>query len=394
MTDTSPPAAAAAAAAAAPTAPDWSAGSLSSLLPAVAARLGVPRYAGSDLFDLPPARRTVVVLVDGLGFDLLGRRSGHAPFLRGLLPVARRIPCGFPSTTATSMGSFGTGLPPGAHGLVGFSVLDPDTDRLLNELSWEDGPDPFRWQPNDTVFQHADAAGVSVTRIGPGFFDGSGLTNAALRGGRFTAAERLDDRVEASLAAVRAARRSLVYLYWGDIDKIGHVHGCESWQWGDELESVDRALSTLVAGVPDDTSVVITADHGMVDVPFTERVDLAHEPGLMDGVRHLGGESRSLALYLEPGAQEAVASAWRERLGERATILTREQAVDEGWFGPVRARVLPRIGDLLVNMRGTFAVVHSGLMRPEVVRLLGLHGSSSEAELAVPVIAVPPRRGS
>jgi hypothetical protein len=374
-----------------PVAPDWSAGSLASVLPSVADRLGVPEFRDRDVFGLPEARRAVVVLVDGLGYDLLRQRGGHAPFLRSLLPVARRIPCGFPSTTATSMGSFGTGLPPGTHGLVGFQVLDPDTDRLLNELSWEDGPDPVRWQPNDTVFEIAEAAGVSVTRVGPGFFDGSGLTNAALRGGRFAAARSLPERVDATVAAVRATPRSLVYLYWGDLDKIGHLHGAASWQWGDELESIDRSLATLAERVPDDTLIVVTADHGMVDVPFEDRLDLAYEPELMEGVRHLAGEARSLQLHVTPGGATAVEAAWRESLGDRATILTREQAIDEGWFGAVRLDVVPRIGDLIVNMQGGFAVIHSVLMRPEVLRLLGLHGSTSDAELAVPMIAVPPR---
>ncbi len=373
-------------------APDWSAGSLASVLPSVADRLGVPEFAGRDVFDLPEARRAVVVLVDGLGYDLLRQRSGHAPFLRRLLPTSHRVPCGFPTTTATSMGSFGTGLLPGTHGLVGFQVLDPDTDRLLNELSWEDGPDPLLWQPSSTAFEVAEAAGVSVTRIGPGFFDGSGLANAALRGGRFAAARTLPERVDAAVAAVRATARALVYLYWGDLDKIGHVHGAASWQWGDELEAVDRALAELAERVPDDTMIVVTADHGMVDVPFEERLDLAQEPALMAGVRHLGGESRSLQLHVEAGAVSSVEAAWRETLGERATVLTREQAIDAGWFGAVRTEVLPRIGDLIVNMHGGFAVVHSELMRPEVLRLLGLHGSTSEAELAVPVVVVPPRR--
>ena len=68
--------------------------------------------------------------------------------------------------------------------------------------------------------------------------------------------------------------------------------------------------------------------------------------------------------------------------------------MDEGWFGPVRPGVEGRIGDLVVVMSGSFAVVHSGLMRKEVVALLGLHGSTSAAELAVPVIVVPPHRGA
>ncbi len=376
----------------APSAPDWSAGSLASVLPSVAGALGVKRYAGRDVFDLPAVPRTVVVLIDGLGFDLLRQRSGHAPFLRRMLPRARRVPCGFPTTTATSMGSFGTGLLPGAHGLVGMQVLDPETDRLLNELSWEDGPDPRRWQPHETVFEVVTAAGVEVTMVGPQYFDGSGLTTAALRGARFRAGRELDQRVDASLAAVRASRRALVYLYWGEVDKIGHVHGCQSWQWGDEVESVDRALARLAASVPDDTSIVITADHGMVDIPFDQRIDLADEGALMAGIRHLGGEARNLQLYTEPGATVAVAERWHERLGSRARVLTREEVIDAGWLGRVRPEVLGRIGDLVVLMGDDLAVVHSGVMRPQVVGLLGQHGSTSEAELAVPVVVVPPRR--
>jgi hypothetical protein len=376
------------------TVPDWSKGSLANVLPSVADRLGVSRYAGRDVFDLPAVPRTVVVLVDGLGHDLLLQRSGHAPFLRSHLPSARRIPCGFPTTTATSMGTLGTGLLPGAHGLVGMQVLDPDTDRLVNELSWEDGPDPVRWQPHETVFEVLEDAGVAVTMVGPWYFKGSGLTTAALRGGGFRSGLTLDDRVDAVASAVRESHRSLVYLYWGEVDKVGHVHGCQSWQWGDEVESVDAALSRLADRVPDDTSIVITADHGMVDVPFESRIDLAHEPELMHGIRHLGGEPRCLQLYTEAGERDAVAALWRSRLRGSATVRTREQLLDEGWFGAVRREVEPRIGDLVVMTEPSFAVVHSGLMRPEIVRLLGLHGSTSEAELAVPVIVVPPRRGA
>jgi hypothetical protein len=346
-----------------------------------------------DVFGMPDVRRAVVVLVDGLGHDLLRQRSGHAPFLREHLPRAHRVPCGFPTTTATSMGSFGTGLPPGAHGLVGMQVLDPNSDRLVNELSWEDGPDPRIWQPHGTVFEAAVNAGLEVTMIGPHYFEGSGLTTAALRGARFAAARSLDDRVSAAVSTVRSTPRALVYLYWGEVDKVGHVHGCQSWQWGDEVESVDRALASLASQVPDDTLVVVTADHGMVDVAHEGRVDLINEPELMAGVRHLGGEPRCIQLYTLDGATDGVVQAWRHRVGDRARVLLREQVVDEGWFGPVEDRVTGRIGDVVVTMNDSFAVVHSGLMRPELVRLLGLHGSTSEAELAVPVIVVPPRRG-
>jgi len=373
--------------------PSYDASGLAGVMPAVARSLGVPEAVGDggvarDLLDLLPARRAVVVLIDGLGYDLLRQRSGHAPFLRGLLPAGHRLCAGFPSTTATSMGTFGTGLPPGAHGLVGYEVLIPGEDRLLNELSWDNGPDPRLWQPSQTVFERAVAGGVAVTRIGAGFFDGSGLTNAALRGGTFTAAHSLDARVDSALAAVRASKRALVYLYWGELDKVGHVHGCQSWEWGDQLELIDRSIARLVAGVPSDTSVHVTADHGMVDAPHALRIDLAHDAELARGVRHVGGEARSLQLYCEPGATDDVLATWRERVGARAWVLSRDEAVGHGLFGPVSQWVLPRIGDVIVAMRDNFAIVDSRTQRPQLLALLGLHGSLTPEEVSIPMLEV------
>jgi hypothetical protein len=375
-----------------PAAPDYLSGSLVSVLPAVARSLGSSRYATVPGLGLGPAERAVVVLVDGLGYEQLVRRSGHAPFLRANLDSTLRLDSGFPSTTATSMGSFGTGTPPGAHGLVGYEVLDPDRDLVFNELSWENGPDPFRWQPTSTVFQEVLLDGVGVTRIGPGFFDGSGLTNAALRGGRFRAASSMADRVSAAVDAVKASPRGLVYLYWGELDKVGHVHGPASWEWVDELESVDRHLSSLAARVPPGTAIHVTADHGMVDVPFGHRVDLAGERDLLAGVRHVAGEPRATQLYLSPGTSPVeVVQRWQDRLSDRAWVGTRDEMVDAGWFGAVRPEVRDRIGDVLAVMLDDGAVVDTARMRPELVRLRGLHGSVTDEERGIPFVTVPAR---
>lgn len=375
-----------------PAAPPYDRGSLADVLPAVAATLGVAGPGGSPArITLPPARRAVTVLVDGMGAQLLARRSGHAPWLRTLLDSAHTLASGFPSTTATSMGTFGTGLVPGAHGLLGYEVLDPARGQVLNELSWEDGPVPERWQPYETVFERAAAAGVTVSMIGPGFFDGSGLTRAALRGARFLAASSLEARVDAALAAVRADERALVHLYWGDLDKVGHIHGCESWQWGDELERVDRELARLAAGLPKGTSLTVTADHGMLDCPEELRLDMAHEPALAAGVRLVAGEPRAPQLHVEPGAADDVAAAWRERLGERAWVATRDEAVAAGWFGPealLDRGHLARVGDVVAPMRDRCAVVDSRHHRPELIALVGLHGSLSSTEVDVPLLHI------
>ena len=274
-------------------------------------------------------------------------------------------------------------------------MLDPDRDRVFNELSWENGPDPFRWQPTSTVFQEVLRDGVEVTRIGPGFFDGSGLTNAALRGGRFRAASSLADRVDAAVDARRGlAARSLVYLYWGELDKVGHVHGPASWEWVDELESVDRHLSSLAARVPAGTAIHVTADHGMVDVPFAHRVDLADEPDLLAGVRHVGGEPRATQLYLRAGHAtgrgRAAGGATGWPTGPGWGPVTR--LVDAGLVrcgaprGPGPDRGRPRRH----ARRRSRSSTRPGC-DPSCCALRGLHGSVTDEERGLPFVTRPGR---
>ncbi|MFP5336322.1 MAG: alkaline phosphatase family protein [Actinomycetes bacterium] len=365
-------------------------GSLADVLPAAAVALGAPLR---DVpVALPPAASVCVLLVDGLGERLLAARGGHAPFLRGLAADGLVLDVGFPATTATSMGSFGTGLPAGAHGLVGYQVRDPATGRLLNELSWEDGPDPRAWQPRPTVLEHLLAEGLDVVRIGPGFFDGSGLTEAALRGGTFVAAATLDQRVDAALAALRAPGRRLVYVYWGDVDKVGHVSGCDSWEWGEELGAVDLAVRRLAHRMPGDCLLLVTADHGMVDVPAAARTDVADDLELAAGVLLTGGEPRAPMLYCAPGAADDVLATWRARLGAVMELCSREEAVAAGWFGPVDDHVLPRIGDVVGAATAPVSVHDSRCQRPELLSLIGMHGARTPEETRVPLLVVPGRR--
>lgn len=366
---------------------------LGSVLPAVAAGLGVEvgtaAPAGADAITLPEARSAIVTLVDGLGAEQLGRRSGHAPFLRSLSGTHAPIACGYPSTTASSTAGLTTGLAPGAHGLVGWQTLMPGTDRLLNHLSWDGGPDPVRWQPHPTVFQALDAAGVPVTHVAPAAFERSGLTRATLRGTVFRPADTIPERVAAIRELARRPGRWLLYVYFGEVDKAGHVHGPDSYEWTDRVEQVDAALAEIAASLRPGTSLTVTADHGMVAAPESERYDLARHPELAHGIRHLGGEPRAPQPYCEPGAAADVLATWREVLGERAVVLGREEAVAAGWFGPVTDGVLPRIGDLVVAMRGGATVLDSRHLRPQVLRLRGHHGSLTAEEMLVPLLHRP-----
>jgi len=329
----------------------------------------------------------VVALVDGLGAEQLAYRGGHAPFLRTLQTPTPGVLSGFPSTTASSLASFGTGLSCGEHGLIGTLAPTPDGRRLFSHLSWEGGPDPATYQPSPTLFARAEAAGVSVRTVSRRAFAGSGLTTAALAGGTFVAAGTADERVAATVAAVRQSPEpSLTYLYLDEVDKAGHVYGPGSWQWGEAVETADRTLRLIAERLPGGASLTVTADHGMVAAPMDQRYDLAEVPALRENVRLLGGDPRAAHVFCHPGAASEVHQRWSEVLGDQAHVLTGEEAITAGWFGSVAPRLRPRVGDVVTAMTGLATVVDSASARPAFLALVGHHGSMTEEEMSVPVL--------
>ncbi|BAS08571.1 type I phosphodiesterase/nucleotide pyrophosphatase [Arthrobacter sp. Hiyo4] len=296
----------------------------------------------------------------------------------------------FPSTTAAALASFGTGLPPGQHGMVGYDVLDPDQDKVVNMLgNWDAKVDPAEWQPFPTVLERA-AESVSVTTVSLPQFGNSPMTQAALRGGNFVSAVTAHARTEAAAEAMDTTGRSLMYFYVNELDKAGHRHGCQSEQWEHQLEELDATVKRLNASLPAGTTVLLTADHGMLDVPEQQRIDFAADASLVDGVRHTAGEPRMVHLYLEDAAgaagRERLLGAWRARFGDRIWAFTREDAIAAGLFGTLRPAVGPRIGDIMIAARDALALYDTRRGRPAAMEVVGQHGSLTKAEREVPLL--------
>ncbi len=362
--------------------------SLADVVPAIARALGLPIGPAPAALDLADAPAYVLFLVDGLGARLLERHAEAAPYLAGLLDAGGGVgaagTCGVPSTTATSLTSLGTGLVPGAHGLVGYTVRVPGTDDLLNHLTWDADVDPLAWQPHRTAFGALAAAGATVTVVNKREFRGSGLTVASSRGAEFVGADRAGERIAGAVAA-SAARPSLTYLYDGDLDWTGHRWGVASSAWRQQLAMIDAEAEQLRDALPPERRLVVVADHGMVDAPHDERIDVDAHPELLDGVALLGGEARFRHLYCRGGAVDDVLAAWRALLGDRAEVLSRDEAVRRGWFGAVDAGVRPRLGDVVVAARAGLGVFSSARF-PYECTLVGLHGSLTAEEMLVPIL--------
>lgn len=407
MTDVTPPAA-----------PDYDGDHLRHILPSVGAALGLSGGEGSEVcfrnrLGLPEANIAVVLMVDGLGDEQLARHTGHARFLASRwrkTSTGRVLDAGVPSTTSASLTSLGTGRTPGEHGLTGYNVYAEDLDRVVNMLGgWDPQVDPSSWQPHRSLLGRAEDSGAAVVTVSRPQFQSSPLTQAALSGGEFLGAKHMDARFRLAedwivghrprKGQVRqgAPTPLMVYLYVDELDKTGHKHGVDSAEWIRMLELLDseaeRFCASLSALYGSQAMVLMTADHGMIDIAPEQRIDLQsleqeEQQKLFAGVEHVAGEPRFLHLHTAQNCAPEVKQAWQASFGDQAWVLQKQEALDAGWFGPVEERVLSRIGDVLVAVHGPIALFHTAESGKAPLAMVGQHGSLTDAERKIPLLSL------
>ena len=362
---------------------------LADVAPSVLAAMGVAGF--ESRIPVPfQAAGACVLLIDGLGAELLDSHATDAPVLAGL--ARQTLQVGFPSTTAAGLAAVGTGCRSGEHGMVGMTFRLPDVG-VINALRWRPHPwgadlrgeaIPEEVQPRETVFERAHAGGVAVSVISGAQFDGSGLTRAVLRGGRYRGVHALGD-LGATIRSV-IADRGFCYGYHADLDLVGHLHGPGSAAWRMQLRQVDTLVESIVEDLPSGGLLAVVADHGMVAMDESSVIDVDSTASLSDGVTAIGGEVRARHLYTRAGALDEVLACWREVLGDRAWVVSGEDAVSAGWFGArVSDTVRHRIGDVVVAARARAGVLRRSA-EPIESSLVGQHGSLTDAEQKVPLL--------
>jgi hypothetical protein len=261
----------------------------------------------------------------------------------------------------------------------------PGTGRILNGLRWDSRVDPVTWQAQPTIYERAVAAGIGAFQVAAGAYRKTGLTQAVWRGADYRRADSPGALAAQAGAALRDAESALVTVYLGDLDLTGHVFGCGSEAWYFQLGHVDKLAEQLASVLPSGTLLYVTADHGMLDISQGHRVDVDALADLRKGVALLGGEPRARHVYAEPGAAGDVLAAWRDVLGERARVVSRDEAINSGWFGPVEPGVADRIGDVVAAAAGGTGIVATQA-EPRESALIGMHGSLTTAEQLVPLL--------
>lgn len=329
---------------------------------------------------MPSADAVVVILVDGLGLLPLQEHLGHARTLRSFRDSIEAAYSVVPSTTAAGITACGTGQLPGRTRMVGYSVFHGE--QIFNLLAFTEGIDPAHWQQCPTYFEELRELGIQSATILPAKFAGSGLTTAALRGAHFVPATGWDERCDAAVTELKQGRK-LVYLYWSDIDACGHSYGTDSTQWSDALEDFDAGLGRFLSRIPAGVRVMLTADHGMVNIDFSQILDVAQTPALREGVRVVAGETRAVHVHCERGEDpERVQERWENFLGERAWVVGPSELAELMGDGPGLAET----GDFVAFSRGRGGIVDSRTQSAGAMSLTGVHGSLTQEEMLIPLI--------
>jgi hypothetical protein len=372
-----------------PVMPDYGGACLSSVVPTVFSVLAgdsdVPTWVPAPLQG---ANQVVLLVLDGLGWEQLQAAKASAPTLASA--TGGPITSVAPTTTATALTSLTTGVPPAVHGIVGYRLrvdLDPSRaggpGEVMNVLRWRTGRGDMRRQLPAPQFQSVPPfGGRAVAAVTRSEFASTGFTAAHLTGVRLFGWS-VPSALVVNVRRLLGAGETFVYAYYEGLDKISHEHGLGE-HYRQELRAVDRLVADLLEVLPPGAVLAVTSDHGQVEVGNATRLP---DPALFDMVELFSGEGRFRWLHVRPGSLDEAVAVALEAHGEEAWVRTRDQMVEDGWFGgPLSPPVVARLGDVALVAHAPVAFLDPA--DTGETRLMGRHGSLTAAEMAVPFVGL------
>jgi hypothetical protein len=330
---------------------------------------------------LTKVNHSVVILVDGLGFENLRDSSGYARFLNSHLEQSIR--CEFPSTTATSLTGLATGTRSGKHGIIGYSVFDRDLGEQKNLLTgWSSAVEASEFKNQRALSESSGELAMYV--IGPEVYESSGFTELTMKGAKYLSAEKMSDRFAALERVFGSTKPSVTYLYIPELDQAAHKYGVSSNQWLFLLEELDLIVNRFISKLSGNVGVLLTADHGVIDVPQSEHVYLDEFDWYQSQVLNTTGDPRCNFVYLKDPAQlSAFIQDATESLGSMAYVCTREQLVQTGWLTQGVSKMSP---EAYLIWKDSKVAYDRRFSKPHYLKMIGQHGGISDRETRIPLI--------
>lgn len=378
--------------------PDYDGGGIVNLMASIVSACGGrPRYPlleGLDPKTLTGAGCIVLIVVDGLGYEFL-QQAERGRAMRAHL--RQSITSVFPPTTAAAVTTFLTGLAPQQHGLTGWfmyfrevgsvvSVL-PFTTRLGGHSLTESGVRAATLLGHTPVFETLSRPAVCITprHIADSEFNRAHCGQAQLRS--YGSLRHFVAEIEH--AVKQGPQPGFVYAYWPELDRLAHLEGIGSDIAAQHLGEIDAAYEELLEKLAGTGAMVLlTADHGFVDIAPGNVVRLSRHPALAESLLlPLCGEPRTAYCYVAPGRERDFLRHVEAELGDAAVCVDSTALIDAGYFGPGAAhpRLAERVGQYTLLMREGRAILDR-LPGESPREPAGMHGGGSTAELLVPLL--------
>ena len=337
----------------------------------------------SNPLSLPKRRSVLVLLVDGLGMKNIKEAGAYAGFLNNQQSI--EASCFYPSTTASSIVSFATGVPPWENNFIGYQVFDRESNQAMNLLSgWESQGHAKAFQELATVSETAISLGIEFHTIAPAVYKESGFTVATMRGSAFHGLSSIAERFAKARALLVSGEPKVVYLYVPELDQTAHAKGCKSTEWLNLLEDVDAEISSLANSLPKNTGLIVTADHGIVDISKSNHVYLDEYLSESE-LLFVGGDTRGLFVYLmEPSKLEPTLDLLESVVGESCYLVTPQNLIDSGYWKPISKNSI--VPDFIVLAKKEVALYHRAFAKRKSLEMIGHHGSISSAEMLIPLM--------
>jgi len=373
--------------------PNYHDGSIVNLMSSIAQSFGVKTQYNS-LKILPPEKlkkNVLLIVIDGLGYNYLISKNSSLPILGSMTSV-------FPSTTGAAITSFYTGVPVQQHASPGWFVFLKEigiVSIILRFSPRAEGPIFSESGLKIEKILNQDSF-TSKLKVKSFAIAGKKIVNSDFSKLMTKKAKRLSYKnlngffKQINNALNSTNSRKYIFAYWPKFDSLSHKHGIESKQSENHFKILEKRLNALIKKLKNDTTLIITSDHGFISAEEEHVIKLEDHPKLKECLTMpFCGDSRVIYCYVHPSKTKQFEDYLKHNLSKYCDFYKSQELIDKNYFGlfEPNPKLFDRVGDYVLICKENY-IIKDLLENEERDDNIGHHSGISEDEMLVPLIVV------
>lgn len=336
------------------------------------------------------ADNVILIVIDGLGFEFLSSQKNL--FIKKHLKQKLQVP--FIPTTACSNMTFLTGYPPAQHGVVGWKMFLKETGSIFKLYPFLEASSNQSLKdklPFDKVLKsksfttdlNCKTHRINFYKIAKSYFD---ITFSKKDSSGYKKITSIKNKVK---KIIKNNKKNFIHIYFYEYDKAAHNFGYKSKEAKEVLKEIDEEIKKISQTIGEDTKIIVTADHGFLDIKKKNNIYLSKAPELYDCLRTpLFGDSRVVYCNVKPFKTKEFEQILQAKFKDKLDFFKSEDLVKKGVFGKNPCKELyERVGDYTLILKEDYALYDDlSLLKNNVFK--GKHGGVSDREFFVPLIVI------